>query len=176
MQNILQLIATFLGNVIKNIINGSTAVGNALRLNNKTLGDIETERDQAITTATSTVLTTLRDGVPAAGDTLKKLHDLIEALDNDSITQAELDAAIAALVGTAPDALNTLQELADAFNNSPTALQDLITLVGSKANSADVYTQNQLYTRAESDDRFINVDELGTFAEFETAFNDALNA
>lgn len=45
------------------------------------------------------------------------------------------DTAVANVVGLAPAALDTLQELAAAFNNSPDTLTNLITTVGGKQDS-----------------------------------------
>lgn len=42
-----------------------------------------------------------------------------------SATQADIDAAIAALVDGAPDLLNTLNEIAAAFNDDPNAITAL---------------------------------------------------
>lgn len=61
-------------------------------------------------------LAAIRDGVDPARDTLAKMSD-------------ELDAAVTALVDTAPGALDTLKELADALGGDPnfatTVLNDL---------------------------------------------------
>ena len=49
-----------------------------------------------------------------------------------------VDAQIAALVGTAPDALNTLEELASALNNNKDIVQVLQDAIATKANITDL--------------------------------------
>lgn len=52
--------------------------------------------------------------------------------------KAAIDAAVAALVDSAPEALNTIKELADALNNDPDIINSLTTLIGEKATAADI--------------------------------------
>jgi hypothetical protein len=56
-------------------------------------------------------------------------------------TSAEIQAAVAALVNGAPDALNTLQELAAAMGEDANLQQTLLAAIGEKANAVDVYTK-----------------------------------
>ena len=58
----------------------------------------------------------------------------------EAISAAEgyTDSAVSALVNGAPALLDTLNELAEALGDSPDTLTNLTTLVGTKANSADV--------------------------------------
>ena len=89
---------------------------------------------------------------PPAGDTLGKVYDIATAAQtaaNNGITQVQLDAAIADLVGTAPTALNTFQELAASLNDDANAFSTLNNAIGLRVLSAD----------------------LGTQAEFEAAYN-----
>ncbi len=51
---------------------------------------------------------------------------------------AELQAELAALIGAAPEALNTLDELAAALNDNPDIIDDLIQLLGQKADQSTV--------------------------------------
>ena len=55
-----------------------------------------------------------------------------------SVSYADVDAAINNLIGAAPEALNTLEELAAAFNDNPDTLTNLITTVDGKASIASV--------------------------------------
>jgi hypothetical protein len=48
---------------------------------------------------------------------------------------SEIDTAVSNVVGLAPEALNTLEELAAAFSNSPDTLSNLITTVGGKQDA-----------------------------------------
>lgn len=65
----------------------------------------------------------------------------------DSIIQAfattAAQSAVGAIVGSAPGALDTLEELAAALNDNPEVINNLITSVGDKANAADVYTKTE---------------------------------
>ncbi len=56
-----------------------------------------------------------RDDVPRLRNALGVLDQLVA----DRVTQAQLVAAVAALVGSSPAALDTLQELADALDKDP---------------------------------------------------------
>jgi hypothetical protein len=116
-----------------------------------TVGEITTSRDGAIAAA----VLALTDGAPATGDTLGKLFALINTIAASGYaTTADVNTAISAVIGAAPEALNTLEELAAAFGNDANAVSSLVASIATKANSADVYT------KAESDAEFINQAEL----------------
>ena len=101
-----------------------------------TLSEITTARDTAIANA----VTALLGGVAPAGDTLGKLYALIQAISGSGYaTIADVNTAIADVVGAAPAALDTLQELAAAFNNDANTVAALTTAIAAKANTADVY-------------------------------------
>ena len=51
-------------------------------------------------------------------------------------TKRKIDQAVAALVQTAPEALDTINELAAALNNNPNIVADLTTLIGTKETPA----------------------------------------
>ena len=63
----------------------------------------------------------------------------------DAFTKAEsnaaMQAAIAALVGSSPAALDTINELAAALGNDPNFATTVLNLLGGKAEKADVYTK-----------------------------------
>lgn len=59
-------------------------------------------------------------------------------LESTKQTAAQVDARIAAVVGAAPAALDTLQEIAAALQGDETALTALTNVVAGKASSADV--------------------------------------
>lgn len=65
--------------------------------------------------------------------------DMLEGTDDAKYTTARavnyaIEAAISALVGTAPEALDTIQKLAAALQNNPDALTALQTMVGQNAD------------------------------------------
>lgn len=66
-------------------------------------------------------------------------NDMLEGTDDAKYTTARavnyaIDAAISALVGTAPEALDTIQKLAAALQNNPEALTALQTMVGQNSD------------------------------------------
>ena len=86
--------------------------------------------------ANATDLTTLSTAVASKAES-----SALTALANSVPTQ--INAEIAALVGTAPQTLNTLQELASAINNDQNYAATIQTQPGNKANKSDVYTITQ---------------------------------
>ena len=58
--------------------------------------------------------------------------------------RAHADKAVADLVNGAPEALDTLKELADALTSHESAYDSLLEVVGKKANSEDVYTKAEV--------------------------------
>jgi hypothetical protein len=60
--------------------------------------------------------------------------------------KTKIDAAIHALVDSAPDALDTLNELADALSGQDSAVQNLLAAVGNRVrfDAAQTLTSNQL--------------------------------
>ena len=61
---------------------------------------------------------------------------------NDLITTEMLEKKIASLVNSAPETLDTLNELADALGNDPNFATTISTLIGSKADKS--YVDEQL--------------------------------
>lgn len=59
-------------------------------------------------------------------------------------TTAFVKAAIAALVGSAPEALDTLEELSNALANDANLKQTLLTEIGKKANASHNHTMSQI--------------------------------
>jgi hypothetical protein len=55
-------------------------------------------------------------------------------------TQVLIEQAIADLLNGAPEALDTLKELADAFGENSDSITDILTTLANKANSADLAT------------------------------------
>ncbi|NRD34583.1 hypothetical protein HQQ92_22985 [Shewanella sp. DC2-4] len=58
----------------------------------------------------------------------------------DTLTPAQVDARIQAIVGAAPVALDTLTELAEALGNDPDFAATMTAELGKKANITTVYT------------------------------------
>lgn len=66
-------------------------------------------------------------------------------------TDNKIQSAVSGLVDQAPETLDTLNELADALGNDPNFATTVSNQIGTKANSADVYTKSQVYTKTETD-------------------------
>lgn len=56
----------------------------------------------------------------------------------DKATTTYVDTKVANLVGSAPETLNTLEEVATAINNNATVVEALNSSIGNKANASDV--------------------------------------
>ncbi len=66
--------------------------------------------------------------------------------DCDYTTTSYVDTKIANLVSSAPETLDTLNELADALGNDPNFATTIASQIGNKANSNDVYTKQETDT------------------------------
>lgn len=73
-------------------------------------------------------------------------------VDVDAVGEI-VDQKIAELVDTAPEALDTLNELAAALGDDPNFATTMATELGKKANAADVYTKKEI------DDQLGDIDE-----------------
>ena len=59
-------------------------------------------------------------------------------------TQAYVDQEIANVIGAAPEALDTLKEIADQLGQDNDAIAAINNVIEGKANSSDVYTKNEI--------------------------------
>ena len=62
----------------------------------------------------------------------------------DAYTKTEVDEKISALVNGAPETADTLKELSDLISSNSDAMDLLNSAIGSKANSSDVYTKDEV--------------------------------
>lgn len=78
--------------------------------------------------------------------TISDLDSAYKASDVQVLADAKAhaDKAVADLVNGAPEALDTLKELADALTAHESAYDSLLEVVGKKANSEDVYTKAEV--------------------------------
>lgn len=69
----------------------------------------------------------------------------VSEFENDANYQSasQVDARIQEVVAAAPEALDTLKELADALGNDPDFAETVTTELAKKANSIDVYTKEE---------------------------------
>jgi len=109
-----------------------------------------------------------------------KKEDALEYLTASDLdiyaTKSYVDKKITDLVGGAPETLDTLKEIAEALEDNAT-MQMVSDAISTKANSADVYKKNEVYTKAEVDVKIDALPDEGTFPEIgdsEAEFNDGL--
>ena len=69
----------------------------------------------------------------------------ISGVDSAAV-QSLVDTSVNSLINSAPEALNTLDELASALNDDANFASTVTTSIATKANSADVYTQAEVDT------------------------------
>ena len=97
-------------------------------------------------TGTVSGLSTTADNLVAAINEVKATADA--ASGSGGLSEAQVDVRVQlgvdAMVGGAPAALDTLQELADAVNDDANFAATVTAQLALKANASDVYTQAQL--------------------------------
>ena len=67
----------------------------------------------------------------------------IEILNGDSTVEGSVKKAIKDVIGTAPEALDTLGEIATQLQNDENAASALTNEIATKANTADVYSKTE---------------------------------
>ena len=71
-------------------------------------------------------------------------------------TDSRINTAVSNLVNQAPETLDTLDELAQALGDDPNFATTVSNLIGTKANSADVYTKAQCDSKIDEKIEAIN--------------------
>jgi|APSaa5957512535_1039671.scaffolds.fasta_scaffold25760_2 3D (Asp-Asp-Asp) domain-containing protein len=108
-------------------------------------------------------------------------------IPSETAVGALVTASIDELKGIAPEALDTIQELATAIQNSDSTVTDILTTQSNKANSVDVYTKTEtdalslnkansvdVYTKTETDALSLNkANSVDVYTKTET---DALSS
>lgn len=120
-----------------------------------------------------TLATNLLSLATRIGTEFKTIRTEIDTTLTDYYTSAEVDSAIAAVIDSSPAALDTLNELAAALGNDANFATTVTNLIGTKANSADVYTSaaldillsgkanaSDVYTRAQIDSTFAGLSKV----------------
>lgn len=76
----------------------------------------------------------------------------VDAKEATTLTNAKLyaDSQIKALVDGAPQALDTLKEIADKLSGDDTSIDTLLKNIASKADAGNVYTKNEIDTKINS--------------------------
>jgi len=91
--------------------------------------------------------------------------------NTDLATRAYVNTRIDSLVSDAPAALDTLAELAAALNNNSNFASTITLLIGTKANSIDVYTKAEANTLLATKANSANLSTVSTSG----SYNDLLN-
>lgn len=119
--------------------------------------------------ASQTELNTKLDKVTYQQD----IATLNSSMDNkqDKATAVKIEevkAEIQKIVGTAPEALNTLQELAEALGNDPNKINIIITQLGLKADKSDLNTlKEKTITEVSFEENKIKYKENGLSKEID---------
>lgn len=102
----------------------------------------EVTRATGVEGSLTSLTTTDKTSLVAAINEIKSSSDItaltatVNTINGDSTTTGSFRKAIADVIGTAPETLNTLKEIADAINNDPNLNTTLTTLVSSSITSA----------------------------------------
>lgn len=78
----------------------------------------------------------------SANDFTTELKTKLEGL-TQGLTEQEVRAIVAELVDSAPQALDTLKELASAINNDPNYATTITTALSGKLNASDIRAMTQ---------------------------------
>ncbi len=93
----------------------------------------------------------LADSKHYTDDEIAKLKTSVSGDVENSLknyaTKAEVDSRIETLIGTAPEALDTLGEIADKLNDNSDVITAINGVLSGKANASDVYTKNEIDTK-----------------------------
>lgn len=78
-----------------------------------------------------------RFATPAEATTGTATDKIVSPATATQIAVAKAEERVAALIGSAPEVLNTLQEIAAALNNDPNVIGNLLTQVATKETKVD---------------------------------------
>jgi len=89
--------------------------------------------------------------IPEGVATDSQMSDSSDAPVKNRVIKAYVDNLISGLVNGAPQALDTLNELSAALGNDANFAATITQQLANKANSSDVYTKSQTYSKSEVD-------------------------
>lgn len=133
-------------------------------------------------------------GVVKAGDGVDITDGVISVSHPDVYTKTEADGKfqtaaqvetiakveVAKIVDGAPESLDTLKEIADTLNKDTEGgvVNSILTEIGKKANSADVYAKGDVDTAISTAKNELNIEiaKKATPADVETAKSEAISA
>ena len=111
------------------VANGSTSAKGVLQLTNST---------SSTSTTTAATPASVKSAYDLAAGKQSPATTLSGYGITDAYTKTEVDNKVAGLVDSAPEALNTLNELAAALGNDANFATTIATQIGAKANTADL--------------------------------------
>jgi hypothetical protein len=117
--------------IVTQVNNALTRIGTefkSVRTSIGSLASLSTTNKTSVVDAVNEV----RGLVGNAGAQINDTAPATGTVYSSSQTEARISAAVAALVGAAPGALDTLSELADALGDDPNAITTLTTAVGNR--------------------------------------------
>jgi hypothetical protein len=85
-------------------------------------------------------------GMEVNSQTVEAALGFVPANQATTYTKTETDTRIQAVIGSAPEALNTLAEIATQLASDESAAASIVTLVGTKAPQSTTYTKTQVDT------------------------------
>lgn len=111
------------------------------------LSDVESSSAQIeeVKAALETYMSATDTKVSELEEKIGNVPTKVSEFENDANYQSasQVDARIQEVVAAAPEALDTLKELADALGNDPDFAGTVTTELAKKANSIDVYTKEE---------------------------------
>jgi len=101
-------------------------------------------------TQVDTKIAAIPDTDLSAYDTSTQVDTKIASIPDTDLsaydTSVQVDAKVAGIIDSAPDTLNTLNELAAALGDDANHVTTMTTLVGTKANQSTTYTKTEVDT------------------------------
>jgi hypothetical protein len=155
------------------VTNGNeTRLGNTLKVGNITVSespsglDVTSENGQAylgVKTAAASTADTADNANKLGGKTLQEIGNIITDVQTtltSSISKVKQDgdnaikSAIDSIRGMSPDALNTLQKIANAINNDASFATTIANALDGKANKNETYSKGEVYSKNETNQSY----------------------
>lgn len=115
------------------------------KINNIAVTDIQTKSNSYSKTETNAAIKVVSDKVTTNTNSINSINTtLTGSYYTKSQTDTQIANKIKEVVGTAPEALDTLGEIAEALSGNDSAIEAINGVLEGKANSSDVYTKQQI--------------------------------
>lgn len=136
---------TKIGDAEKSFVDGYITNLHTNKINDILVNNIQTKDNSYSKAETDAAIKVVSDKVTSNTNNIGTLNT---TLTNSYYTKSQTDTQIAnkiqEVVGTAPEALDTLGEIADALSSNDDAISAINGVLEGKANSSDVYTKNEV--------------------------------